>query len=119
MDRLDAFTNATDDMVMVIVAGIEFVAVGAVAEIAPADERDFLHGSERSVNGHEIAQFGFQAPVKIFSGKRAVLSREDREDRGARLRKAEAVRGEGSQGLLQGSFGCGVSRHRALFLNRG
>src|SRR5207249_4242583 len=53
VERLDAMTGATDDVVMMMVAGVELVAIRAVAEIASAHEIDLLHRRDAAIHSHQ------------------------------------------------------------------
>jgi hypothetical protein len=48
-------TAAANDVVMVVVSRIEFIPVGAIAKVAPADEIDLLHRGEAAVDRHQVA----------------------------------------------------------------
>ena len=88
IQRLHAVANTADDVVMMMLPGIELVAVGAVAKIAAAHQGDFLHRGQAPINRHQIAHALFHQAVQFLRGKRTVFARENFEDRLPGLRDA-------------------------------
>ena len=55
IDHLHLATDTADDVVMMVASMIELVPVGTVSKIAPPHKAQLFHGSQRPVDGHEIA----------------------------------------------------------------
>ena len=103
---------------MMLLARVEFVAVGAVAEVAPAHEIDLFKSREHPINGHQIALPLLQTPVQLFRRKRPVLVRENFEHRLPRARHPLPVLTQRieRQGELRaaGRAGVNMCEHRLI-----
>lgn len=112
--RLVAGT-AHDVMVMVI-AGIDLVAIGGVAEVAPAHRTALFHHRQAAVNGHQVTSVPLHPLVQFLRGEGAMLAGKNTEDRLARLGHALVIRAQQIQRGFQLGIGIGsVVRHPAFY----
>jgi hypothetical protein len=105
IEDFDFATAPADDVVVVVGALVDFVAVGAVAEVASAQHADLLHGLEGPVDGDDIAAFALELMVELFRAERAVLAGENSEHGFAGLGDAHSVGAQLLQGARHGIFG--------------
>ena len=83
--------DPADNVMMVIFAGIELVAINPVAEVAAPYQVDRFKRRQHPVNRDQIARAFFQPRMHFFSGKRAVFVRQDFENRAPRSGHALAM----------------------------
>ena len=108
IERSHSMARAADDVMMVMLAGVELIAIGAIAKIAPAHERDFLHRRQTTVNGDQIAHAAFHAPMQFFRRKGAMLARQYLKDRLPRLGDTVMVVAQSLQRAVELRVGGGM-----------
>jgi len=101
VERLDAMAGSADDVVMMMLAGIELVPVGAVAEIAAADERDLFHGGETAIHRDQIAHALFHPTMQLFRGEWPMFASQDFQNRFSRFRDAMLMIAQSLEGALE------------------
>src|SRR5947209_10846488 len=80
IERLHLAAIAANDVVMVMLAAVEFIAIRAVAEVAAPHETDLLHRRQAAVDRHEVALAVLQPRMQGIGRERAVLADEQLED---------------------------------------
>ncbi len=108
VERMHAAAGAADDVMVMMLAVVEFVAVGAVAKIAPPQHADFLHRLERAIDRDDVALLRAQLSMQLLGAKRPVLLHENREHRLARFGDAQIVGAQFFNRVSEGGVGLGV-----------
>jgi hypothetical protein len=79
-----------NDVVVMVLACVELVTVGAVPKVAPPHKVAFFHDTDGTVNSHRIAQAFGQAPVQFVGAERAVFLNQHIQESAARSRNPMA-----------------------------
>jgi hypothetical protein len=83
--------SPADDVVVMVLTGIDLVPVGAVTEVATTEHANFLHCGEGSIDGDEIAFVLSEAFVQFLRGERTVFAAENTQHRAPRSGNAVPV----------------------------
>ncbi len=97
IERLDGMTDPADDVVVMMFASVEFVAISAVTEVAPPHQRDRFHCREAAIDRDEVAPASVHFLVDFIRREWPVLLREYGEHRATRRGDALAVTTHGLQ----------------------
>src|SRR5580693_6066373 len=98
-----------------MLARVDLVTIGAIAEVAPPHDAAFLHRRETAVHGHEVATAFLHPLVQLLRREWPMLACQDAEDRLAWFGHALMIGAQHVQRGIELRLGMGwVVRHRVL-----
>ena len=120
IQRLCLVAGAANDVVVMMLAGVDLVAIGPIAEIAAPDDGALFHRREAAVDRHQVATAFLHPPVDFLRREGAMLMSQDAEDGFPRFGHALVIGAQQLQRGLELRLGSGmIVRHLAHCINQG